>query len=186
MFYEEQADYLSLLPDFLHQFLEIGQIADCVNHEVDSLSTQIQTGVNNKSVGHCDEAGIARWEKILGISSPLNSSLQSRKEAAKAKLMTKPPINVQTIKGIIEAYMGLAVEVTVAGYQVDVKYRGTSRISDLAPLYATLYETIPANLLISINYLYLTWPELDAQKMTFAQLDSKSLTWNDFEKGEWI
>ena len=100
--------------------------------------------------------------------------------------MTKPPINVQTIKGIIEAYMGLAVEVTVAGYQVDVKYRGTSRISDLAPLYATLYETIPANLLISINYLYLTWPELDAQKMTFAQLDSKSLTWNDFEKGEWI
>ena len=116
----------------------------------------------------------------------MNSTLQSRKEAAKAKLMTMPPINIQTMKGIIEAYMGLPVDISVDGYLVDVKYRGTSRISDLNPLYATLYETIPANLLISIYYFYLTWPELDAQNMTFAQLDSKNLIWNDFEKGEWI
>ena len=186
MFYEEKSDFLALLPEYLHQFLEIGQIAGCVNNEVDSLSGQIQEGVNNKSIEYCNETGIARWEKILGISTPLNSTLQSRKEAAKAKLMTMPPINIQTMKGIVEAYMGLPVDISVDGYLVDVKYRGTSRISDLNPLYATLYETIPANLLVSIYYFYLTWPELDAQNMTFVQLDSKNLTWNDFEKGEWI
>ena len=82
--------------------------------------------------------------------------------------------------------MGLEVDVSLDGYQVHIKYRGESRIADLNPLYATMWKTIPANMLVDIAYLYTIWDELDAQSLTFDELDAKNLTMNAFEKGEWI
>ncbi len=113
-------------------------------------------------------------------------TFQARKNAIKSKLMTKPPINLETLRTIIEAYMGVEVEITIADSVVSVVYRGDTEVVDLAPLYATLYETIPANLLVEIAYKYLQWLELDAQLLDFDALDAKNLTWDDFERGEWI
>lgn len=140
----------------------------------------------NKSVSTADEAGCARWEKILGVSTPMNATLQARRDALKAKLMTKPPINLRVLKAIVEAYMGLAVDISVDGFMVKIRYRGESRIADLNPLIATAYEKIPANMLMDIAYAYLIWDELDAQNITFDALDAKNLTMTDLERGEWI
>jgi hypothetical protein len=115
-----------------------------------------------------------------------NATLQAHRNAIRSKLMSKPPINLNTLKTIVEAYMGLEVDVTLDGYQVHIRYRGESRIADLNPLYATMWKTIPANMLVDIAYLYLTFDELDAQSLTFDGLDAKNLTVTDFEKGEWI
>lgn len=186
MFYDDQSIYKEYLIQKLQDAIEIGAIADAVNPVVDDLSGRVKQMVINKSVSTCDEIGAARWEKILGVSSPLNSTLQARRDALKSKLMTKPPINLNTLQAVIEAYMGLGVEISVSNFVISVKYRGESRIADLAPLYATAYEMIPANLLMDIAYLYLTWDELDAQAITFDQLDAKNLTMDEFERGEWI
>lgn len=186
MFYDDESNYIDLLPEKLQGIAEINQIAGTVNFEIDKLSTVIKKYVNNKSPAYCDEDGAARWEKILGLSTPLNGTLQARRDAIRAKLMSKPPINLVALKAIVEAYMGLTVDITLDGYQVHIKYRGESRIADLNPLYATMWETIPANMLVDIAYLYLIWDELNAQNLTFDQLDAKSLTMDTFEKGEWI
>ena len=114
------------------------------------------------------------------------ATLQARRDAIRAKIITKPPINLRVLQSIVEAYMGLGADVSLDGYQVHIKYRGESRIADLNPLYATMWKAVPANMLVDIAYAYLTWDELDAQSLTFDQLDAKSLTMNDFEKGEWI
>lgn len=186
MFYDDGADYKSFLPDKLQGIVEINALAGTVNIEVDKLSTLVKSMTDNKTVSTADEAGVARWEKMLGVNAPLNSTLQARRDALKSKLMTKPPINLQVLKSIIESYMGLGVDISVTGYTIKVKYRGESRIADLKPLYVTAYETIPANMLLDISYLYLTWNELDTQNLTFNQLDAKNLTFNTLERGEWI
>lgn len=186
MFYDSKADYKSYLIDKLQDVAEINAIAGAVNPELDALSAKIKQMVLNKSVSTCDEWGAERWERILGVSSPLNSTMQARRDALKAKLMTKPPINLQALQSVIEAYMGLSVDIDVADFIVKIRYRGESRIADLAPLYATAYEMIPADLLMDIAYLYLIWDEMDAQALTFDQLDVKNLTMNEFERGEWI
>ena len=82
--------------------------------------------------------------------------------------------------------MGLGVDISVQDFVIKIRYRGESRVADLNPLYATAYETIPANLLLDIAYHYVTWDELDAQLMTFDQLDAKNLTLTQLERGEWI
>lgn len=186
MFYDHKNDFKGYLIDRLQDVVEIDAIAGVVNIQMDALSEQVRKMVKNKSVSTCDEEGAQRWEKLLGVSSPMNSTLQARRDALKAKLMTKPPININVLRNMVEAYMGLNVEVSVEDFVIKVRYRGESRISDLKPLYATAYETIPANLLLDIAYIYLTWDELDDQALTFDQLDEKNLTLTQLERGEWI
>ena len=118
--------------------------------------------------------------QLLGVSSPLNSSLKARREAVLAKLRTKPPINLITLKEIIEAYMGVTVEIYLDGYTVKVRYRGESRIADLAPLYATAYETIPANLILEIAYAYVTWGEVLSKSWGTAKQGS----WDQLRRGD--
>lgn len=187
MFYDDPSDYLGLLPDNWRELLDVQAIGNSVNIQMDKLLAAIKQGIQNKSVSLANEQGVVRWENILGVTSPLNSTLQARREALRAKIMAKPPINLQSFKAVVEAYMGLEVDVELApNYTIKVWYRGESRQPDLAPLYATVYEMIPANLIVEIMYRYVVWNELDALNMNFDALDAKNLTWDEFEKGEWI
>jgi len=82
--------------------------------------------------------------------------------------------------------MGVEAEISVSGYVVYVKYRGVVKTKDLTPLFVTVYEAIPANMLMEISYKYLTWDELDNLDMTFAELDAEEVRWEEFEEGVWI
>jgi uncharacterized protein YmfQ (DUF2313 family) len=186
MFYDEPSNYLEQLPEKLQGIVEINAIAGTVDFEIDKLSAVIKTAVNNRFPSTADEDGCARWEKILGLSTPMNGTLQARRDAIRAAIITKPPINLSTLKSIVEAYMGLTVDITIDGYNVHIKYRGESRIADLNPLFETMWKTIPANMLVDIAYAYLQWDELDEQNLTFDALDAINLTVTDFERGEWI
>lgn len=186
VFYDQPSDYLSHLPEVIREAVEVEEIAKVVNLELDRLQNAIKQATENKSVMSAGGEGIARWESILGVTMPLNSTDKSRKEALRAKLMTKPPINLGTLREVIQAYMGVPVEILLNGYHIQVRYRGELKINDLKPLYATLYETIPAVMLISIVYLYLTWTELGSTSIDFNGLTSKGLNWNSFERAEWL
>lgn len=181
MFYDHKNDLKGYLIEKLQDVVEIDAIAGVVNIQMDALSEQVRRMVKNKSVSTCDEAGAQRWERLLGVSSPLNSTLQARRDALKAKLMTKPPININVLRGMVEAYMGLGVDVSVENFVIKIRYRGESRVADLNPLYATAYETIPANLLMDIAYLYATWGEAESNYPTWGDMRNK--TWGQIHKG---
>ena len=180
LWWDSQSDYASFLPKMWDQIEEVAAIAQAVNPEIDNIKGELRRLVYNRFPQAADEEGIARWEKLLGVSSPLNSSLKARREAVLAKLRTKPPINLITLKEIIEAYMGVTVEIYLDGYTVKVRYRGESRIADLAPLYATAYETIPANLILEIAYAYVTWVEVLSKSWETAKQGS----WDQLRRGD--
>ena len=186
LFFEKKAEPISLLPDRFHNVYQFIHISDAAGRELDRANELIAASTADTSITLADEEGLSRWEKILGVSTPLDSTQQSRREALLAKLMTKAPINLAVLKNIIEAYMGVSVEMAVEGYHVDIKYRGESRISDLSPLFVTIYNIIPANMTVSISYKYLVWRELDSLDITFNDLDALYIDWQSLEKGEWI
>ncbi len=179
MFYEKAVVFKDYLPQRLKDYIEIDAINHAVNIEYGRMMEYIKNGVNNKSIAHADLQGVARWEKILGVTSPLHSTLESRRDALKARLMTKPPINIKVLKGIVEAYMEVPVDITVKDFTVKITYRGETKVSDLRPLFATAYQTIPANLLMDITYAYVTWGEIAG--MTWAVVEEK--TWDELRKG---
>ncbi len=186
MFYDTPANFLARLPERLQGVTEFAALAGAVNPALDATNAAIGTMVVNAAISTANAAGLSRREAILGVSTPLSGTLKSRREALKARLMTKPPINLETLRSIIETYMGVPVEIGLADSVVSVVYRGTARIADLRPLYATLYETVPASLLVQIAYKYLIWYELDAQGLDFDALDARGFDWNTLERGEWI
>lgn len=186
MFYEEKADYIKKLPERLREVVEFSALADAVDPEIDGLGSAIMRMAKNRAILTADIDGIMRWERILGVTSPLNLSIGARREALVARLMTKPPINLKVLKEIIEAYMGLEVDIFSDGYFVRVRYCGESRIKDLVPLYSTAYEIIPACMLLDISYRYLIWEEMDSLMKSFDALDAIAVNWEEFEKGEWI
>ena len=47
-------------------------------------------------------------------------------------------------------------------------------------------DMIPANLIVEISYRWLIWNELDAQNLTFDQLDVLGLTMDELGRGDWI
>lgn len=182
MFYDEKPQYKELLPNVFQPLIEINVLDNTVKIQLDKLNTLTRDSINNKSVQNANEQGVARWEKLLGVTSPLGSTLQSRREAVKSKLMTKPPINLITLKNIIETYMGVIVDITIKDFIVTVKYRGVSKIADLNPLYATAYETIPANLILNIVYAFVTYTEESARFATYN--DQTGYTYDQIMKGE--
>lgn len=186
MFYDRPSDYKALLPEMFQDVLEVDEIAKSVNVQLDRLLQAIRQNVQNRSVMSAEGEGISRWEKILGVTTPLNSSDQSRREALKAKLMTKPPINLGALREVIQTYMGVSVNIEVDEYQILVRYRGESRVADLKPFYQTLYELIPAVLLVSIVYFYLTWDGLMEKDLDFDGLTAKDLDWYSFERAKWL
>lgn len=186
MFYVIPADYKSYLPEIYRNTVEVDKLADIINGELDDIAAKIKEMVNNKFVAASDEIGVGRWEKMLGVTSPLNGSLDSRRAAVRSAMMAYPPINESAIKKIIEEYMGINVCLSVDGYVISVRYRGNQKIPDLAPLYDTLYKLIPAAMLLDIAYAYLTWSELDEQNMIFDELDAEDVTFEEFERGAFI
>lgn len=181
MFYDHKADYKGYLPPEFQNAVEVDALDHAINIQLDRLSAKVKQMVLNHSVETCDAQGAARWERILGVTSPLNATLQARRDALKAKLMTKPPINIQTLKKVVEAYMGLDVEIQVEDSVIKIWYRGTSRVANLEPLYATAYQMIPANLVMEIAYLYATWGEVKETYPTWGDMLGK--TWGDIYKG---
>ena len=186
MFYDEKSDYLGFLPGALQDVLEMQKIADAVNIQVDELLARIKRETQNKFVATADEAGISRWEQILGVTTPLDASLESRRAAVLAKKRGKPPINEGTMRRIVETYLSLPVQISIANYIVSIRYRGTPASEAMDPLYQTLYDTIPANLILDIDYLYLVWDELDSLHLTWDALDEVNHPFTDFERGLWI
>lgn len=173
--------YMEYLPDYLQKIKELIALGDGADQQLDVLANKANQFYLDGFFETADISIIARWENILNIYSPLNSTDQARRDAIKAKLMSKPPINLIVLKGIIETYMGLPVDLSVTDYNLSVKYRGNSRIPDLNPLITTIYDTIPANLLLKVVYLYVTWSEIKAAYPTWG--DVKQKTWGYIHKG---
>ena len=186
LFYQRKPELLKMLPQLLQQVSEFQAICSAEESVLAELNVVIEKTADNSFINSADKEGLQRWEKILGVSSPLDSTDSSRREALIARLIAKPPINMAVLKNIIETYMGVTVDIKEADHMIKVSYRGESKLADLTPMFATVYELIPADMLLDISYRYIVWNEMDSLNLDFAQLDSKAMTWSEFEKGEWV
>lgn len=110
-FYEIPADYVSHLPEVLQDMEDIQLMAKIINPYLDALNGKIRRIVDNKTVTFADAEGISRWEQILGVSPPIGSTLEERRNACLAKLRARGVINLDTLRRVVETYLGVPVEI---------------------------------------------------------------------------
>ena len=110
-FYDVKADYLGSLPEILRDIKEMQLFADIINPYLDALNGKIRKLTDNKTVTYADADGIARWEEILGVSPPIGATLDDRRNACLAKLRAQGVINLTTLRNVVEAYLGVPVDI---------------------------------------------------------------------------
>lgn len=110
-FYEIPADYVSHLPEVLQDMEDIQLMAKIINPYLDALNGKIKRIVDNKTVTFADAEGISRWEQILGVSPPIGGTLEDRRNACLAKLRARGVINLDTLRRVVETYLGVPVEI---------------------------------------------------------------------------
>ena len=167
--------YLSHMPDVLKEFIEIKAIGTAIDIEMEKFYEIANQSIENRFTESMNLSAVQRWEKILQISSPIDDTLSSRRHAIKAKLLSQPPINISTLKRIVEAFLGVEVDIEVhkEPYVVHCTYRGITDLPDTTPLFKKIYEMIPAHMEVLLSYAYQTWQSIHAR------------TWNDVKSSSW-
>ena len=185
---KEARPYIDHMPEFLREIIEIKALGNAIQISMNKFYDMMDELVSNQYPDTMSVTIVERWEKILNLSTPINGSLESRRQAIKAKLLTKPPINLKTLKSVVEAYLGVEVNCSLLEkpYTINVTYRGLTSLPNLDPLYQTIYDLIPANMALEIAYAYVQWQEVLANQQTWSKV--KERDWNyvlmgDTDKG---
>ncbi len=113
MFYESPPRYKELLPPCYEGIAEIEALDAAIKPRLEAIAQRLEKLANGRFVEATDTAGVQRYENILAIASPIKSNLTARRNAVKAKLMAKPPITVETLRAVIETYLGVQVDMVL-------------------------------------------------------------------------
>ncbi len=73
-----EVDLLGYLPLYVQEYKEIKQIMELEKPEIQSAEEETEIVKNNQFIFSCDEVGIARFEKLLGIKPSKNETLETR------------------------------------------------------------------------------------------------------------
>lgn len=98
------------LPPVVRKVREYEGITSTENPELQLLLEAFQNALDDQFVYTATEKGIERWEKMLDIKPPPDSTLDQRRAAILAILLAKIPINLDIIQTIIETYLGVPVK----------------------------------------------------------------------------
>ncbi|MNW56034.1 hypothetical protein D3C74_337320 [compost metagenome] len=168
-------DLMKYLPEYYQGVLEMEQIQDSHAAECGQLAYSIEDSALQTNVESATW-GLARWEKVLALTTDSTKSYATRREMIKAKLRGSGTTTPEMIRRTASAFSGGDVQVVeVPGaYSFEVHFVGTLGIpANMAGLIQIIEEIKPAHLDYKFVYSYTWWNSL------------KSLTWNAAHARTW-
>lgn len=95
----KEIDLVSWLPKYLQEYREIKEIMSTENPEIEYLYGEINTTMDNQFIHTCNEKGIERFEKLLGIIPNHDDNLPGRISRVLSRWNDSIPY---TYKGLIQ------------------------------------------------------------------------------------
>lgn len=145
---------------------------------MDALEASLDAALDDAIPLTASEAGLARWEALMGVKSGA-PTLSDRREACAALLRIGG--GSFTLAGLNDAIRGCGVtaEVTELGAgQVQVCFPGTRGVpADFETMRVVIERILPCHLDVVYYFFYLLWQELTT--LTWNQIEGK--TWDELE-----
>jgi hypothetical protein len=151
-------ELINLLPDYYDQNETMQELQKTVSYETDQLQDDMETAVDQCYAKTAD-VGLARYEKIYGITTDIKKSYRYRQERLAAKMSGLSATKKQLVEDIATSYTNAAVEVTekFSEYTVVITFAGTIGIpGNIADIKESVEEVMPAHLAVEYEYLYNT------------------------------
>ena len=147
-------ELISYLPYYMREYREINEIMSAEEREFAVLRKETEGCASNFFIDTADENGIKRFEKMLGIQSGADESLDYRRFRLKAKL-TESRTNVINILDSIVSDGGWTVEYDSENYRLEVILDLENK-NYMDEVYEALDRAIPANIELKCDILHTT------------------------------
>jgi hypothetical protein len=128
--------------------------------------------------------GMARWERIFGVTVDEAKPIDQRRAVIKSKLRGVGTVTPALIKSVAESYANGEVNVTEhnATYTVTITFVSMLGIPpNIADLETAIRDTLPAHLTVEYVFRYLTWNEITLAAKTWDAWDALGLSWDEME-----
>lgn len=170
----------SHLPQFYEEILEFNWILSTESKEMELINNSIEE-TNDQYFIETATWGLARREKLFGISINESKPIEQRRSLIKSMIRGAGTTTVDMIKNVAEAYSNGSVEVIEnnAAYSVIIKFVGSIGIPPNIPDFEkALREIIPAHLAYTLEYTFVTYEETFASYATYDALVTSGITYD--------
>ena len=174
---------LELLPPFLREYSELKAIMNVESSEIESIKNTHNQIIDNRYIQTCDETGISRFEKLLGIAPLSNDTLDDRKVRCLTKWNHKLPYNYVVLLNSLSSVCGAdgyAVSMDFTGLQMAVRIALSAR-SQLSSVKKMIERMVPCTVSVSVEMMYNTnamlspFTHMQLETFTHAQLREDNL-----------
>lgn len=150
-----EVNLIGHLPSYMQGYREIQGIMNAENPELQLVEDASESIRNNMFVTSADEVGIARYEKMLGLTPSADDTLANRQTRVLAQYTNTVTYTLRGLMDRLEIICGVgnyAVILKVDEYKIDIAVR--VRIKDLIKTIDTmLANMIPANMICTYSVI---------------------------------
>lgn len=171
------AEIESYYPDILKEVREFQALAVAENPEMELIYTALEEVLDQQFISTAKNYGVARLEKIVGITSKATDTLEERKFKVLAKYNEDVPYTVPKLNELLTTLCGTdgyTLEINNGEFTLKVKVALTSKKNK--DTVAELLERVtPMNMVLSVELMYNQW-----QTVTSLTWGSASgMTWDE-------
>lgn len=169
-------EMLGFLPGYYASSRVMRSLLDAEGIELDELRQALDETLAQFFV---DTAtwGLERWESDLDIATDASKPLDQRRSLVKSKLRGTGTVTVALMRSVAESFDNGAIEVTQqpALYKVAIRFVDTIGLPpNMDDIKAALEAIVPAHLVVTYSFRYLTVNEVNGQ--TINQMQAHPLT----------
>ncbi len=167
---------LSYVPGFLRDSRTFSALFSTAGDELDELMASIQEVLDQFYVETAGEAGLTRWEEMLGLPGNTVKPLDQRRSRIIAKFRGMGTVTPALIQNIAESYVYGKVVVAEhpQEYSFTVKFTDSRGIPpNINDVKDAVDQAKPAHLSVIYEFTFTTWQEV------------KAITWEQVKAGSW-
>lgn len=152
-------DLKEYLPDVLKDVQEMRAIMEAETPEVQAIWDACEDCMNDQFISEATENGVARREKMLGITPFATDTLDDRKLRLLSRYNENIPYTRKSLATLLESLCGAGgyiLTITTATFTVNVKVALVVKKQETI-ISETLERILPYNMVFTVELLYNTW-----------------------------
>lgn len=147
---------IEYLPHVIRDVREYKAIMNAEQPEIAQSWDALDNALKDQFIVDATENGVARWEKILGITPKATLSLEDRKFTILTKISSELPFTIRTLEKMLKSFCGedgYMVQLKADEYTLIVKVSltATNNYNDVKNL---LERIVPANMIVQLSIIY--------------------------------
>lgn len=151
--------------------------------EIDLLYAELDEMFRERFITTATDRGLSVYEELFG---PVRTELSTAERRARLMLRMNLGEGDFTLAGIRRALDSFGLECTIDEYpelsKLNITAVGDYSKREQAYIKSEVSRIIPVHLEFQLTFNTLTWSQIDALNLTFAQIAEQALTWEELDE----